>query len=47
MIRAAALARNNASTLELVDTWDATTPTGVQLMVRERGARATDTGTGG
>ncbi len=33
MIRAKALARRNRSTLDLVDTFDESTPTGVQLMV--------------
>ena len=33
MIRARALGKNNRSTLELVDTFDSRTPTGIQLMV--------------
>jgi tRNA-dihydrouridine synthase B len=34
MIRAAAVCKNNLATLELIDTFDANVPTGVQLMVR-------------
>lgn len=33
MIRARGIAKRNKSTLELVDTWDSKTPTGIQLLV--------------
>lgn len=33
MIRARGIVKNNKSTLDLVDTWDADVPTGIQLMV--------------
>ena len=34
MIRAAAVHRNNASALDLIDTYDPSTPTGLQLMAK-------------
>lgn len=37
MIRARGITRNNRSTLELIDSWDAEVPTGLQLMVVNEG----------
>ncbi len=34
MIRAQAINKNNGSTLDLIDTYDADTPTGIQLLVK-------------
>ena len=36
MVRASAVARNNASTLDMLDTFDAGVPTGVQLLAKSR-----------
>ncbi len=36
MVRASAVARNNASTLDMIDTHDGATPTGVQLLAKSR-----------